>query len=51
MNNQLKPSAFVGYTNYDLTINLDNNENSDSIRLVSLDNVAIPINPNILIFL
>ena len=27
MNNQLKPSAFVGYTNFDLTINLENNEN------------------------
>ena len=34
MNNQLKPSAFVGYTNFDLTINLDNNEeNSLGIEL------------------
>ena len=37
MNNQLKPSAFVGYTNFDLTINLDNNENIND--RITVDNI------------
>ena len=42
MNNQLKPSAFVGYTNFDLTINLDNNENiNDSLNGIGAIGFAI----------
>ena len=37
MINQLKPSAFVGYTNFDLTINLDNNENIND--RITVDNI------------
>ena len=37
MNNQLKPTAFVGYTNFDLTVKLDNIENIND--RITVDNI------------